>query len=263
MQMRTTQVMRHHIFSAVAIGSIALVVSYIVTDQAGTTLFKTWDSPSLAAWVQAVGSIAAILASVWLVQHQHLLEREKAEEQQMSSRADLVNGAMLVLKSQLEVVASLKRQILADVESHPARHVLLPAAQNQFVDHLTFDQKAFAFLLGTPAQEVFMNMLLAHDTFHTAIRIANDRSEFHRTQFQSRLEKSALDLEVGATPAAVETAVGHRVSHTLKRMTDDLYSEIDQAITRLSDVGKQAPPELRKALPGHRVVAFTLPTAVQ
>jgi hypothetical protein len=261
--MRTTQVMRHQIFSAVAIGSITLVVSYIVTDQVGITLFKTLDSQSLAAWVQAVGSIAAILASVWLVQHQHLLEKKKAEEQQISSRADLVNGAMLVLKSQLEVVASFKRQILANVESHPARHVLLPAAQNQVVDHLIFDQKAFAFLLGTSAQEAFMNMLLAHDAFHTAIRIANDRSEFHRAQFQLRLEESDLDLEVGATPAAVETAVGHRITHTLKRMTDDLYSEIDRAIALLSDVGKQAPPELRKVLPGYRVVAFTRPTAVQ
>ena len=229
--------MRHQIFSAVAIGSITLVVTYIVTDQAGTTIFTILDSPSLPAWVQAVGSIAAILASVWLVQHQHLLDGKKAEEQQMSTRADL--------------------------ESHPARHVLLPAAQNQFVDHLTFDQRAFAFLLGTPAQEAFMNMLLAHDTFHTAIRIANDRSEFHRAQFQPRLEKSGLDLEVGATAAAVEAAVGHRISHTLKRMTDDLFSEIDRAITRLSDVGNQAPAELRKALPGHRVVGFTLPTAVQ
>ena len=254
--------MRHQIFSAVAIGSITLVGSYIVTDQAVTTIFKIPDSPSLAAWVQAVGSIAAILASVLLVHHQHLLERRKAEEQRISSQADLVNGALLVLKSQLEVVASFKKQILANVESHPARHVLLPAAQNQFVDHLTFDLMAFAFLLGTPAQEAFMNMLLAHDTFHTAIRIANDRSEFHRAQFQPRLEESGLDLEVGATAAAVEAAVGHRISHTLKRMTDDLYSEIDRAITRLSDVGKQVPPDLHKALPGHRVVGFTLPTAV-
>jgi hypothetical protein len=59
--------MRHQIFSAVAIGSITLVVTYIVTDQAGTTIFTILDSPSLPAWVQAVGSIAAILASVWLV----------------------------------------------------------------------------------------------------------------------------------------------------------------------------------------------------
>ena len=259
--MRTNQMTRHQISSLFAIGSITLVVSYIVMDQAGTTAFKTLDSSSLAAWVQAVGSITAILASVWLVQHQHLLDRKNVEEQQISTRADLVNGAILILMSQLDVVAAFKRQILADVESNPARHVLLSAAQRQFVDHLTFDRKAFAFLLRTPAQEAFREMLLAHDTFHTAIRIANERSEFHRSQFQPRMEKE--ELGDFATLAAIETAVGPLISHTLKRMTDDLYSEIDRAITLLSDVGKQAPAELCKALPGHRVVGFNLPTAVQ
>ncbi len=255
--------MHTYLTTSFAVPFIIAVVLYIIVDSAGSPIALPICSESAAAWVQAIGSVAAIGASVWIVQRQHLLDQREAKEQLTEARVELINGGLLVLKSQLEAASSFHRQLLADVRDHPHRHLVLRAAQQQSVQHLVLDQKAFAFLLGTPAQDAFMKMLLAHNTFHTAMQIANDRSALHSSQFQPRLEESELDLEKGATAAKVAAAVGKRIDYTLKQLTDDLYSMIESAMSQLSEVGAAAPIALRALYPGRRIIGFGVPLHVQ
>jgi hypothetical protein len=255
--------MHVHLLSRLALSFIAAVVAFILLDASGYPLAAVFNSQSTAAWVQAIGSVAAIGASVWIVQRQHLLDQQRASELQVEARVELINGAMLVLKSQWEEASSFHRQLLAGVRDHPERHLVLRAAQQQAVQHLILDQKAFSFLLGTPAQDAFMEMLLAHNTFHTAMQVANERSALHSSQFQSRIEESGLNLEKGATTSEVAAAVGQRINYTLKQLTDDLYSEMESSIARLSAVGTGAPVALRKLYPGRRIVGFAAPRQTQ
>ena len=51
----------------------------------GSERLAALDAAAWAAWVQAVGSIGAILAAAWVVRFQHRLERERSREAELSA----------------------------------------------------------------------------------------------------------------------------------------------------------------------------------
>src|SRR5471032_776952 len=60
----------------------ALFLSPIVVVPVCLLLYLPWDSPNAPAWVQAVGSIAAIIAA-WLIPYQHEQMRIRKQKEDL------------------------------------------------------------------------------------------------------------------------------------------------------------------------------------
>jgi hypothetical protein len=212
-----------------------------------------------AAWVQAIGSIGAIGAAAWVVHRQHKLEVERLEEQRIQGQVDAINGAMLTLYSQLNMLVVFRAQILEAERGNPARHFALSATEAFEFAHWIIDWKALSFLVPSSAQAALLDAILAHNAFHSATQSANERSRLHRIELQPRLEASGLDFDAGVTGEAVERAVGQRLTHTMRVMTDDLYEQVDLAIRHLTKAGDSAAKALRDVYRGHRILGFAPP----
>lgn len=97
---------------APAIGAIALVLllfSLALVAAGGWVWFAAFLESSAAGWVQAVGSVAAILAAAWLASWQLRRTRE-AEAQARKER----------MQAMLEVIATLNRLLILEVEARAA-----------------------------------------------------------------------------------------------------------------------------------------------
>ena len=217
--------------------------------------------PATAAWVQAIGSIGAIGAATWVVHRQHLLEVQRQEEQRRQMQVDSINGAMLTLFSQLNQLVTFRKQILDPERANPARHFALAATETFDFAHWIVDWKSLSFLVPSEAQPALLDAILAHNSFHSAIRSANERSLFHRAEFQPRMENSHLDFEAGVDGHSVERTAGPRLTYTLKNMTDNLYEQVDMAIAHLTRAGSSAAKALRQAYVGYRLLGFAPPPA--
>lgn len=84
-------------------------------------------SEAAGAWVQALGSIAAIAASVALVNMQHRHEKQAEEKRKQERRINLVFMAVLAGEELVEALLELKS--LADNQDVPADETLLFSAE--------------------------------------------------------------------------------------------------------------------------------------
>ncbi|WP_374604982.1 hypothetical protein [Niveibacterium sp.] len=245
------------VFSSLGINGVFLI---LVADRLGWPTFKEFAlHPATAAWIQAIGSIGAIAAAAWVVQRQHLLEEQRRSDDKVDARVELINGALLILFSQINVLLVYRKQILDPERSNPVRHFALPATQTLEYDHWIVDWQKLAFLIESNAKDVLMDAMLAHNAFHSAIKSVNERVQFHRADFQHRMEASSLDFTKEVLAKDIAEAAGPRITQTLVAATDDLYEQVDTAIKHLTRVGESAPKILRDLFKGHQVIGFSPP----
>jgi hypothetical protein len=79
---------------------IALVLSFLLT----IALHAGSDSSDVAAWVQALGSIAAVASAAWLVHHQHRLEQRRAERDRRERQRDAAKRISGLFAEALRVI---------------------------------------------------------------------------------------------------------------------------------------------------------------
>ena len=244
-------------FSATGMVAIFLI---LLADRLGWPSFmEIMLHSATAAWIQAIGSIGAIGAAGWVVHRQHLLEIQRQEEQKVQSQVDVINGAMLTLFSQMNMLLSFRKQILEPERNAPARHLTLAPTEIFDFSHWIVDWKTLSFLVSSTAQAALLDAVLAHNAFHSAIQSANDRSRFHLNEFQPKMEKSGFNFDAGVDLASVEQEAGSRLNHSLRTMTDSLYQQVDLAISHLSKAGGDAAKALRDVYVGHRILGFSPP----
>lgn len=245
------------VFSSLGINGIFLI---LMSDALGWPTLKEFALHSAtAAWVQAIGSIGAIAAAAWVVQRQHLLEEQRRSKEKVDAQVELINGAMLILFSQFNVLLTYQKQILDPERASPVRHFALPATQTLEYDHWIVDWQKLAFLIELNGKDVLMDAMLAHNSFHSAIKSVNERVQFHRGEFQHRMEASSLDFTKDVRAIDMANAAGPRITQTLIAATEDLYEQVDTAIKHLAHAAETAPNVLRDLFKGHHVIAFSRP----
>ena len=209
-----------------------------------------------AAWVQAIGSIAAIAATGWVVQRQHWLEVERQNDRERSAQVEACNRELHVLARQLNALLMYRTQVMDQAGPEKARHIGLQASLPMVYDHLALDVRALAFLFRTSASSAIEDMALANDKFHAAIEVVNARSHTHREDFQRLLERADTAT---STIEDIDRLVGPRITAILRRSTEDIFVRVDEAIATLNDVGRAAPATFRKQFRGEKFVEFRSP----
>ena len=241
-------------FSCIGMFAVFLI---LLAERLGWPTFQEFMLHSAtAAWIQAVGSIGAIGAATWVVYRQHSLQEQSRETEKFSARIDAVNGMMLILMRQLNALLTYRKQILEPERANPARHFALPPTTQLKLSGLQVDWGQFAYFSRTSAADALMQLILAHDAFHSAVDAINERNQLHRTDLQPRIEASGVNMEDGVAEPVLAAAVGLRLTHTMRVGTDSVYDLVDLAINHLSIAGDTAAKAIRSAFPGHPINGF-------
>ena len=248
-----------------------VVVMWIVFLIVLFPVMLTWHDASWAkwnveygitGWVQAVGSIGAILIAAWVVKWQHELQVKREKHARIVSKIELCNGALLISWRQFNWLKNVNDQFLDQYRDDPARHVNMPPMPVQDVAPWAIENRDLAFLIATPAKEAVMDWILSDALFQAAAASINDRSFFHRTQYQPRAEKAGFDGSLGMTMADFEKSIGPLIVQSLRRSTDAIYVEVHRALEILAKVGIDMPSVLRQQFPGARFIGFALPVSI-
>jgi hypothetical protein len=241
-------------FASIGMNAVLLI---IVGERLGWPAFKDFMlHPATAGWIQAIGSIGAIAAAAWVVQRQHSLQEQSTQAENIGRRADAINGMTLVLMRQLNALLAYRRQILEPQRHNVARHFALPPTLPMKHSALQVEWTQFTYLIRTAAEQHLLQLILAHDTFHSAVDAINERNDLHRREFQPKLEASNLDLEEGVPDTEVAAAVGPRLTFMLQAGTDAAYELVDHAIHLLETVGRSAPQAFQPMYPNHQINGF-------
>lgn len=225
-------------------------------------------SPILAdsnapAWVQAVGSIGAILVAVWVVSRQHQLELARQCLARRTARIELCDSTLTISMRQFNWLLNFQEQVLRHYEHDPMRHLNMPPLAPKDPRPWAIDNRELAFLLRTSAKDATLSWFLSDADFEAAVDAINERSAVHRQEFQARLEMLGVahGQQVEGTPQALEALIGPRITGILKRSTDDVFLQVHRALERLATVGTVVPAELAKVLPGATFLRFEPPSA--
>lgn len=92
----------------------ALLFASVIAALVTTGLAADLSKSDWAAWVQAVGSIGAIIGAVWVVWWQHNLEASRAEESALAARLRHINAARDLLMWTEDLLKELKVEYVAD-----------------------------------------------------------------------------------------------------------------------------------------------------
>lgn len=111
---------------------VAADIYSIFTDLSGLWGWSVPSAEAWAAWVQAVGSIGAILVAVWVSHHQH----EKQRERERDHEREEVRRMLCCLRGELEAaVASVERNVGKHMLPNPsstAFNMTYPLGENSF-----------------------------------------------------------------------------------------------------------------------------------
>lgn len=140
----------HIRFTLADVGKL-LCFSPVVVVLAYVVICLPWNSVNAPAWVQAIGSIAAIVVAVMIANHQQVvaMRRSKAEERQRAA-GHAGRLAFLVLEIERvmsDVVLSTHQPGVAQVDARTADvlDVMLSRLNRNFDDDLDLDRVGFCY----------------------------------------------------------------------------------------------------------------------
>ena len=162
-----------------------------------------------------------------------------------------------MLARQYSLLRNHYDQHLKANQDEPGRHLNNEALLELRPSHSMVDLPTLSFLLGTAAQNTVLQISMLDAIFHTCIDTINMRSLVHREQYQPAVED--LFKEQGTTRLSgpiVMAAIGDRLNFTLKRITDDVYSLVLDALPKFESAGKTLHSDFKKVFPGQKIIRF-------
>jgi len=201
------------------------------------------EGANAPAWVQAIGSVGAIIAAVIVMHRQHQQQLELLERQRTDSEVTACRRALLVCVGDLEMLR-IVRDGLASGRQRPfwPFNVNLP----RFVGRVSIDLQSLDFLIGKDAQVLLNEFSLARlngDRLYHQVNALIDIQYALEPLFESAESKKGAPLEVHEIRAALGT---RRCAH-LEQMIEiveqacgilgrDLPSQIATLSVRLKEL---------------------------
>lgn len=97
------------VFGGIVVGSIFLLL--FLTAFAGWSWVANFLESSAPAWIQAIGSVAAIVAALAVVQHQHTLELKRKEKDDLTTQLRRARSLRVLFYSAARTCEDVARRI--------------------------------------------------------------------------------------------------------------------------------------------------------
>ncbi len=185
-----------------------------------------WTWPCLppeawAAWVQAVGSIAAILATVWVMHRQHALQLKAQETARRQHEMLQCNRALLAVQGYHRAVTAAAEYFASVPPEVPGRNYLLQPCNGNWI--LDVDLDSLAFLVAKNAQLLlnrFSQMLvMATQWSELAAALSNFRTSRLEDVLVERQKENGM---IPMQPQDLATHAGPQLDNVLRLRTEDL-----------------------------------------
>lgn len=214
------------------------------TDSFGVVSVRDWVfGQTGAAWVQAIGSVGAILAAVSVVKRQHELQVQLSNNVERGRQILMCTRALLACYGYLSALR-MYSYALSRLPEGPARPFLVSSLGTSVV-LLPMDLDSLAFLVNVSAPEVLSNFAQLNASERQWHVLKEDLAEFMSKEIDPRLSATQLRLGRELKPEELAVQIGPGPHTVLLRRADDierlttselarLPSAIDRAATRIA-----------------------------
>lgn len=210
----------------------------------------------LAAWVQAIGSVLAILVAIWVSQRQHRNDLERERLSALEREVALCNRTMLVLSRQYAYLVNVSAQAFRPFEHSPARHIeVRPDLRHDAADRLDIDASSLAFISMRGAPQLPVELARVEDYFRLFVAVFNTRSQVHSERLQPKLDAAGLTDLTAKSLHEVERIAGPHIVGDLKTLTDEAYSIHARAMELYEHAFVDAPKQFRSIYPGYKFLS--------
>lgn len=171
------------------------------------------------AWVQAIGSVLAILAGIWITERQHTKSLAAHEASQRQLEMHHCNRALLAVYGYYE---SMRQTVDRLDESHSleVRHFRLPVRRGSWV--VPMDQDSLAFLVARGGQDVLNLFSQVHVRALEWHMLIDSFFEFTEKKVDSILETRSAELGRQLRAGELAALVGILIENELKLRASDL-----------------------------------------
>jgi hypothetical protein len=206
-----------------------------------------------AAWVQAVGSIAAILATIEVMRRQHLAAIELQDRQHAADNASQerrrrddeilqCHRALLAIEGYFNALKEF-RSYLAKLPPDATRDFNVITAPIEFFGPLdSIDTSSMAFLVGRNAQDMLNELSRIRGDMQTWHNLYNSVDRFMRDEINPLLKKAehlkgeALgETEMLQAVGKVRADALHRRTHDLRNLTMVLGGRVHIGMARIRE----------------------------
>jgi len=225
--------------------------------------FPAMTSSDWAAWVQAIGTILAVVAAIWISRHQAKVTRRRDEEKvtKEKRRRDLAAGnrAIFTMIRQINKLLNIQRQVIDPFRGNPAALVEMPPMEGLDAEQIEVDIDSLDFLLEGAHGDLLGEIAVAQSKYDGAISALKQRARVHMYEAQPRFERAPIAAEGHTESSMRDVVLGPRVFETLKQSTEQAVSLVDSSLVHLKATANQLTANLKETFPGDKIVSFIIP----
>jgi len=207
-------------------------------------------------YLPSVVTLVAAFAGVWVA---YLLQRRKELEQRIEEKVDAGNKAIFALMRCHNRFISIQRQAIDPYRDHPAKFVAIRPIIGEMVCGLELDYKSLSFLFRSKNPNMLNELSATQAEVESTVNLINQRSEVHYHHVQPIADKAGFQNGQDVTINQINAALGHRLSETMKDLTDQLIKFVDLVVSDTEQVIAELHELLKSEFKGHPIVKMEKP----
>ena len=202
--------------------------------------------------ISGLTTLVAAFAGSWFA---YILSNRDRARNEKDARVAAANRALFTLLRQFNTLYVLKAQIIDPKRSDALRLVSMRAL-SPLPHDVHVDLDSLNFVLETEHRQILGELMVADDRFHATIQAINERSILHREVVQPIIKAAGVREGDEATPADVESLLGHAVYSELQRATDQAISLVDLTLASTQAIAGQLRDVFLKVYPKRTFIRF-------
>tara|TARA_R110001583_G_C5659583_1_gene409518 strand:+ start:2873 stop:3646 length:774 start_codon:yes stop_codon:yes gene_type:complete len=207
-------------------------------------------------YLPSVVTLVAAFSGAWAA---YLLQRRKELEQRVEERVDAGNKAIFALMRCHNRFISIQRQAIDPFRQHPARFVAIRPIIGEMVCGLELDYESLSFLFKSKNPNMLNELSSTQAEVESTINLINQRSEIHFNYVQPVADQAGFQNGQDVTLNQINAALGHRLSETMKDLTDQLIEFVDLIVSDTEKVIAELHDLLKSEFKGHAIVKMEKP----
>lgn len=229
------------------------IVIAILSFCAGLSLVLATKISSIEVkeYLPSAVTLVAAFAGAWAA---YLLQRRKELAQRIEERVDAGNKAIFALMRCHNRFISIQRQAIDPFRDHPARFVAIRPIIGEMVCGLNLDYESLSFLFKSKNPNMLNDLSATQAEVESTINLINQRSEIHYNYVQPIADEAGFQNGQDVTINQINAALGHRLSETMKDLTDQLIEFVDLVVTDTENAIVELHELLKSELKGHAIV---------
>lgn len=186
-------------------------------------------------WINPTATLVASFAGAWAAFKLQSIEKSNDSRK---SNVTAVNSVLITLMQQANTLKLYQRDHVDPHRGSPGRHLTIRPTLSFDLDMLRFDFGSLGFFNSQSERQVIFDLSIEERRFIETLQAINARSNLITTQVEPKLEAAGFLDGAEYEGNDFVSALGQPLYSTLKRITDDVISQVDknnESILKMKD----------------------------